>query len=242
MQAQKKIAETEAIFAYVHIANRIADESEGVLRISIDTKATINVGPFSRGGCSRQGVQACDHDFAPDTVLKPFGIFLPASDEIYFYFTESNVTADFMVDALEDLWSIIKARFNPHTIAINADNGPENHSRRTQFMRRLVEFAIKKEVNLSLVYYPPYHSKYNPIERVWGVLENHWKGQLLDSIEKTLGLARTMTYNGNNPVVKFVSDTYEKGVKLSQKAMRQIENMIIRLPGIEKWAVDIPFY
>lgn len=147
-----------------------------------------------------------------------------------------------MVDALEDLWSVIKTRFNPHTIAINADNGPENNSRRTQFMNRLVEFAVKKEVNLSLVYYPPYHSKYNPIERVWGVLENHWKGQLLDSVEKTLGLARTMTYNGNNPIVKFVSDTYEKGVKLSQKAMRQIENMIVRLPGIEKWAVDIPFY
>jgi hypothetical protein len=242
MQAQKKIAETDAIFAYVHIVNRLADESEGILRISIDTKATVNVGPFSRGGCSRQGVAACDHDFAPDTVLKPFGIFLPASDEVYFYFTESNVTADFMVDALEDLWSTIKTRFNPHTIAINADNGPETNSRRTQFMQRLVEFAIKKEVNLSLIYYPPYHSKYNPIERVWGVLENHWKGQLLDSVEKTLGLARTMTYNGNNPIVKFVSDTYKKGVKLTQKAMRQIENKIVRLPGIEKWAVDIPFY
>ena len=242
MQAQKKIAATDAIFAYVHIVNRLADESEGILRISIDTKATVNVGPFSRGGCSRQGVEACDHDFAPDTVLKPFGIFLPASDEVYFYFTESNVTADFMVDALEDLWSTIKTRFNPHTIAINADNGPENNSRRTQFMQRLVEFAIKKEVNLSLIYYPPYHSKYNPIERVWGVLENHWKGQLLDSVEKTLGLARTMTYNGNNPIVKFVSDTYKKNVKLTQKAMRQIENRIVRLPGIEKWAADISFY
>jgi hypothetical protein len=59
------------------------------------------------------------------------------------------VTADFMVDTLEDLWTIIKARFNPHTIVINADNGPENHSRRTQFMKRLVDFAIKNDVNLS---------------------------------------------------------------------------------------------
>ena len=74
------------------------------------------------------------------------------------------------------------------------------------------------------------------------MLENHWKDQLLDSVEKTLGLARTMTYNGNNPIVKFVSDTYKKNVKLTQKAMRQIENRIVRLPGIEKWAVDIPFY
>lgn len=242
MQAQKKIAETDAIFAHVHTANRVADESEGVLRISIDTKATINIGPFSRGGYSRQGVSACDHDFKPDAILKPFGILFPAIDEVYFYFTHSNVTADFMADALEDLWPTIKARFNPHTIAINADNGPENSSRRSQFMKRLVEFAIKNNVSLSLVYYPPYHSKYNPIERVWGVLENHWRGQILDSVEKTLGLARTMTFNGNNPVVKLVSGTYEKGIKLTQKAMQKIENLIERLPGIEKWAVDIPCY
>lgn len=213
-----------------------------MLRLSIDTKANVNIGSFSRGGYSRQKVCACDHDFKPDTVLKPFGIYLPAVDEIYFYFSNSNVTADFIVDALEDLWPVIKNRFNPHTIAINADNGPEIHSRRTQFMKRLVEFADRHKVNLSLIYYPPYHSKYNPIERVWGVLENHWNGQLLDTVEKTLGLARTMTYKGKHPVVKFVSKTYETGVKLTKKAMNKIENMIERLPGIEKWAVEIPYY
>ncbi|WP_419606290.1 ISAzo13-like element transposase-related protein, partial [Thiolapillus sp.] len=38
---------------------------------------------------------------------------------------------------------------------------------------------------MRLAYYPPYHSKYNPVERLWGVLENHWRGELLDSVEKT---------------------------------------------------------
>jgi transposase len=208
----------------------------------MDTKANVKIGPFSRGGYNRQGDGACDHDFKPDTVLTPFGIFLPKIDETYFYFTQSNVTADFMVDSLEDLWPMIKIRFNPHTIVINADNGPENHSRRTQFMKRLVDFARKNEVSLRLVYYPPYHSKYNPIERVWGVLEYHWRGQIIDSVEKALGLAKTMTYNGNHPMVKLVSRKYEKGIKLTQKAMQNIENMIERLPGIEKWAVEIPCY
>lgn len=242
MQAQKKIAQTDDIFAYVHTANQIADESDGVIRISIDTKANVSIGPFSRGGYSRQEVKACDHDFHPDTILKPFGIFLPDHDENYFYFTNSNVTADFMVDALQDLWPTIKSRFNPHTIVINADNGPENSSRRTQFMKRMVDFAIDNQVSLSLVYYPPYHSKYNPIERIWAVLENHWRGQILNSVEKALGFARTMKWNGNNPVVKFINGTYEKGVKLTQKAMKQIETMIDRIPGIEKWAVDISCY
>ena len=93
-----------------------------------------------------------------------------------------------------------------------------------------------------MVYYPPYHSKYNPIERVWGVLENHWKGQLLDSVEKVIGLAKTMKYNGKNPVVKLIFGTYEKGIKLAQKAMQQVEKMIERVTGIEKWAVDTPLY
>ena len=97
-------------------------------------------------------------------------------------------------------------------------------------------------MNISLAYYPPYHSKYNPIERVWGVLENHWRGELLDSVEKVVGLARTMTWNGKSPIVKVVKGVYEKGVKLTRKAMERLETLLIRLPGIEKWAVDITCY
>ena len=171
MQTKKKIAQTDAIFSYVHLVNQIADQTDGVIRISIDTKATVKVGDYSRGGYSRQGVKAADHDFNPEIVLKPFGIFLPAYNENYFYFTDSNVTADFMVDALED--QHLKARFNPHTIVINSDNGPENNSPRSQFMKRLIQFALKHQVSISLAYHPPYHSKYNPTERVWAVLGNH---------------------------------------------------------------------
>jgi len=65
---------------------------------------------------------------------------------------------------------------------------------------------------------------------------------LLDSVEKVLGLARTMQYNGNNPVVKLIKGTYETGIKLAQKAMKKLEKMLVRITGIEKWAVDIPCY
>lgn len=147
-----------------------------------------------------------------------------------------------MIDCLEDIWPMLKNRFNPHTIAINADNGPDNNSHRTQFMKRLINFAIVHEVSISLIYYPPYHSKYNPVERLWGILENHWKGELLDNVKKVLGLAKTMTYNGIHPVVKLVNKKYEKGVKVAKKAMLQLEKMIARVKGIEKWAVDVPCY
>ncbi len=239
---KKKIPQTDAIFENVHRINKIADETDGVVRLSADAKATINVGPLSRGGRSRQGEKAADHDFAPESVLKLFGIQTPFTSETNFFFTESNITSDFMVDCLEKLWPEIKIKYDPHTLVINLDNGPENSSSRTQFMKRMVEFAQKNEIDVDLVYYPPYHSKYNPIERVWGVLENHWNGELLSSVEKVLGLARTMTYNGVEPVVHLVKGIYETGVKLTKKAMIKYEDVIQRLPNLEKWSVDIPCF
>ena len=92
---------------------------------------------------------------------------------------------------------------------------------------------------IQLAYYPPYHSKYNPIERVWGVLENHWNGELLSSVGKALGLARNMTYRGLNPIVKRVSKVYSSGVRLTKKAMKEVEAQISRMSGLEKWLLTI---
>lgn len=212
------------------------------MRLSVDCKAAIKVGQFSRGGYSRRETEACDHDFAPDTVLKLFGIFLPAHCESFFYFTESNTTADFMADMLENLWHELRERFNPHTLTINMDNGSENSSNRTQLIKRLVSFAQKHGVGIELAYYPPYHSRYNPIERLWGISEKHRNGELLDNIDKIIGLAKTMTYRGKSPVVNFIKDVYKTGVKLTKKVMQTYECLIHRLPGLEKWFVSVPFY
>jgi transposase len=207
--------------------------------LSIDTKATIKVGPFSRGGYNRHGAAAMDHDFEAKTTLKLFGIHAPEIDENYLYFTESNVTADLMVDALEDFWLSLENRSDLHSIVINADNGPENSSRRTQFIKRIVEFAESKSIDVSLAYYPPYHSKYNPVERVWGILEKHWRGELLESVDKVIGLARTMKWKGKGPIVKIMDKIYETGIRLSKSAMKKYESMLNRLSGLENWFVDI---
>ena len=216
--------------------------------MSLDAKATVKIGPFDRGGKNRVPTVACDHDFEPKTNVTPYGIFLTEFDELFLYFTESIVTSDFIVDILEDFWVQECSRFSHiQTIVINQDNGPENNSHRTQFMKRMVEFAYKFNLNIRLAYYPPYHSKYNPIERTWAVLENHWNGSILDEIETVLREAETMTWKGRHPVVKLVTKTYEKGVKLTKKEMNKIENLIQRLTNLEnsdfsdlgKWFVDI---
>ena len=163
----------------------------------MDAKATVKVGPFARGGKSRVQVAAADHDFHPEATVTPVGIFLPTLDELFVYGVTSKVTSDCLVDRLAQWWETVRERFaHMTTLVINLDNGPENHSRRTQFMQRIVEFVQQYQVTVRLAYYPPYHSKYNPIERCWGILENHWNGALLDSIDAVLQFAATMTWKG----------------------------------------------
>lgn len=238
--AHKKIPETDAIFDRLAQVNVQADTDERILRLSLDAKATVLIGEYSRGGQSRLTVKAADHDFHPEEKLTPFGIFLPQYHELYLYFTPSKVTSDFIVDCLQHFWRSQKDRF-PHvdTLLLNLDNGPENHSRRTQFMHRLTDFVDVFQLTIDLAYYPPYHSKYNPIERVWGVLEQHWNGSLLDSCQAVLKFAQSMRYKGLHPSVQFIHKIYHNGVRLTQREMAMLEKRFDRLHALPKWFVTI---
>jgi transposase len=206
----------------------------------MDAKATVKIGPFSRGGKSRVEVAAADHDFQAEATVTPVGIFLPATDELFLYEVTSKVTSDCLVDRLEQWWESVRERFSHiTTLVLNLDNGPENHSRRTQFLCRLVQFAHRSGLRVRLAYYPPYHSKYNAIERCWGILEMHWNGALLECVETVLEFARTMTWKGKHPRVELVTTIYKTGVKLTAEAMALVESQVQRQAGLEKWFVDI---
>lgn len=235
----KKIAETDQIFNTVHRMNDEADLEQGVLRISLDTKAVVKIGNFSRGGYSRQKQGADDHDFKPQETLTPFGILLPQCGKSHLWFSPGKVTADFMADRLEEMIVRWKREFNLHTLTINADNGPECSGRRTQWLKRLIGMSDVHGIRIQLAYYPPYHSKYNPVERLWGVLENHWRGEILETVDKALGLARSMTYRGLKPTVRKVTKTYRSGVSVTKKAMRKIEQRLNRMAGLESWFIYI---
>lgn len=236
----KKLPETDAIFERLAQVNPSADADETSLRLSVDAKATIPLGLFSRGGYSRLSIKAWDHDFKPQAKVTPVGVFLPQSNQLYLFLITGPLTADAIVDCIRETWLLIADRFpTVRTLVLNLDNGPENHSRRTQFMKRLTELVDEFQLTIELAYYPPYHSKYNPVERVWGVLEQHWNGALLDSLNTVLQFAKTMTYNCVHPVVKQMTKTYQTGVKLTQRAMAELEQRFERLPGLEKYFVRI---
>src|SRR5260370_22795364 len=83
--------------------------------------------------------------------------------------------------------------------------------------------------------------KYNPIEQCWGILEHHWNGALLDSLEAVIQYASTMTCKGKHPLVALVTTTYQTGVKLTKQAMQAVETQLQRLPDLDKWFVDIVY-
>ena len=89
----------------------------------------------------------------------------------------SAETSDFWVDALWLWWSQAQGDLGHiGRLVIYLDNGPKNAGTRTQFLKRMVAFADRSGLEIRLVYYPPYHSKYNPIERCWSALEQKWGG------------------------------------------------------------------
>lgn len=176
----------------------------------------------------------------PEMKLTPYGILDVLGKMLSIFFGTSFETSDFIVDCLEMWWEKNRVNYlHINELAINLDNGPNSASGRTQFIRRMTEFSERTGLRIRLIYYPPYHSKYNPIERCWGILEEHWNGEVLDSISKAVNWARTMTWKGINPVVQLVEKSYKKGIRLTKKEMRPYEDKIIRSRTLPKWSVII---
>ena len=234
--------ETDAIFEHLREVHTQAAADPEVLRISIDTKAKVKIGDFSRGGQARgpQAVAAADHDMQPTAILAPAGILEVEAGQLNVIFGTSRDTSDFVADCLEQWWSERQHVYpNTRRLQIDLDNGPEIGSARTQFMKRLVEFADRHQLKLELAYYPPYHSKYNPIERCWGILENHWNGSLLNSVATALAWARSMTWRGVEPIVNLLDRVYQTGVRITGAAFRPIAARLERSATLPKWSVVI---
>ena len=103
----------------------------------------------------------------------------------------------------------------------------------------MVEFADWSGLEIRLVYYPPYHSKYNPIERCWSSLERKWNGVLLNSVEVVLQCARRMTWKRHHPRVECLEGVYPGGVRLTAKEMRPYEARLLRSSTLPKYDIVI---
>jgi hypothetical protein len=207
----------------------------------MDCKATVKLGAYSRGGKTRGEYKASDHDFGHSGQYIPCGILDEDTAQLSVTFGSSIKTSDFIVDTLTAWWQGLGGQEQEaiEQVQLKMDNGPESRSVRTQFLHRMVELVDTIGKPIQLLYYPPYHSKYNPIERCWGILELHWNGIPLPEVQTMLEWAKSMTWKGINPIVTLSHKVYTKGVTLSKTAMRAVEARLMRNPLLPKWDILI---
>ncbi len=208
----------------------------------MDTKATIKIGEYSRGGQSRsiESVKALDHDMQTKAKLVPGGILEPLSGDAFLFFTDSYKTSDFMVDGLLLWWNERKEDLSGiEQLVINIDNGPECSGRRTQFLQRLTEFVDMTELTVRLIYYPPYHSKYNAIERYWAGLEKSWNGYLLDTVDTVLNRTSNFVWKGLYATVFFLKCAYQKGIKICGNEKVELEERLQRSEHLPYYDITI---
>ena len=103
----------------------------------------------------------------------------------------------------------------------------------------MVNFSQQIGIPIQLLYYPPYHSKHNPIERCWGILEQHWNGSKFIDVETMLAWASSMTWKGIKPIVCLSKSIYNKGISLSKAQMKIVEQSLTRNPELPKWDILI---
>jgi len=208
----------------------------------MDTKAIVHIGKYSRGGRSRglHAVEAWDHDMMPKEKLVPGGILEPVTGKAFLFFGTSNKTSDFLADGLLVWWQERKRRLaGLKKLVINLDNGPECSGHRSQFLMRMVEFVDMTGLAVRIVYYPPYHSKYNAIERYWAGLEKSWNGYLLDSAKIVINRASNFLWKGIRTATCLLDTSYEKGIKLCTKEKAELEKRLQRAKALPWWDITV---
>lgn len=202
----------------------------------------MHVGEYSRGGRSRgvKAVQALDHDMYTKEKLVPGGILEPVTGKSFLFFGTSFKTSDFVVDGLLLWWEERKQElFWVKHLVINADNGPECNGHRSQFLLRMTEFADSTGLCIRIIYYPPYHSKYNSIERYWAGLEKSWNGYLLENVDTVLNRAGNFLWKGLRTAARLLDAPYKKGIKVCGKEKSKLEKRLQRSPELPWWDVVI---
>ena len=197
------------------------------------------MGGKTRTGSDGKVTQGWDHDPPAKAKLVPFGILMVATGALMLLFG-SYETSDAWVDALQMWWRQVR-RSHSHIkcLVIYLDNGPKNSGRRTQFLKRMVQFADWSGLVIRLVYYPPYHSKYNPIERCWSSLEKKWNGALLNCWEVIRACALRMTWKGAHPVVERLLGPYPKKVTVPAEEMGRYNARLQRSATLPKYDITI---
>jgi Rhodopirellula transposase DDE domain len=205
---------------------RIKAEYEGSPNplLSIDTKKRELLGTFYRKGrlYTRQGLLAYDHDFPKYAagVVIPYGLYDLKRNFGYVSLGSSHDTTEFACDSIAWWWQEYGRQHYPQarSLCLLCDGGGSNSADKYLFKEDLQKLAERLRLEIRVTHYPPYCSKYNPVERrLFCHLTRACQGVLFDSLATVKRLLeKTRTATGLGVVVGVLEKVYQTGRKYAE--------------------------
>jgi hypothetical protein len=230
--------------AIARLKREYLDSPDPVL--SIDLKARELLGNFFRKGTllTRETIRVFDHDFAEfaQGVVLPHGIYDLKLNRGYIHLGTSHDTSEFACDSLRDWWERFGRAAYPgaESILVLCDGGGSNPADNDNGQAHLFRADVQGLVNdlgleIRLAHYPPYASKYNPIEhRLFPHLTRVCRGVIFHDIGVVAELMRrASTRTGLSVVVDVLDKVYKLGRKVSQATKDAVN--LIRDPALPRW-------
>jgi len=229
---------------FLNIADiREKSSALGLPIISIDTKKKELVGNFKRDGkvICKGKPKSLDHDFGTfsDGQIVPHGIYDVAKNVGYVTIGTSHDTSKFVCDNIKRVWNEhLHAQYpNANTMVILCDGGGSNASSHRIVKQDLMRLSSELDMNLLVMHYPPYCSKYNPIEhRLFSQITRSWSGAPLLTIEDAARrAAETTTSKGLTVYVDINTKTYDIQRPIDESYERELKHRVVFQENLPKW-------
>ena len=198
-------------------------ETAGNPVMSVDTKKKENIGNFYRNGWlyTTDEVQTYDHDFksSADGVVIPHAIYDVQQNKGFINIGTSRDTSQFACDSIHNWW-LQQGQFDypcATSILLLCDGGGSNSSSAYIFKQELQALVNDIGIEIRIAHYPPYCSKYNPVEhRLFSHVTRACQGVIFKSVEIVRQLiAKTSTETGLTVTVNVLDQVYETGRKVA---------------------------
>jgi len=200
--------------------------------ISVDCKKKELVGNFKNAGAEwlpkKHPTEVKVYDFVDKKLGKavPYGVYDIGNNEGWVSVGISSDTASFAVATIRSWWyEMGKEKFgNSNKLLITADGGGSNSSRSRLWKKELEVLATELGIEISVCHFPPGTSKWNKIEhRLFAYISMNWRAKPLTSIQVVVDLiGATKTEKGLKVKAKIDSNTYEKGIVVTDQELENI--------------------
>jgi hypothetical protein len=187
--------------------------------LSIDTKKKELVGNFYREGrlYTQETIETFDHDFpsAASGVIIPHGLYDVKRNDGHVNLGTSHDTSEFACDSIEWWWESRGRTLYPRatSILLLCDGGGSNSANQYLFKEDLQRLVDRIGIEIRVAHYPPYASKYNPIEhRLFPHLTRACQGVIFHTVELVKGLMeKAKTSTGLEVTVDILDKVYQTG-------------------------------